>query len=93
MNEYKEITKNYLAAFTDSLRADRKLSQERMAEQLRISCRAYGDLERGKYCFSSIALMFLLGMLKQDEMNAFLFGFQAQVDIFENQDGNNRLYE
>ena len=62
MNAYKEKTKNYHASYTEALRANRKLTQENMAEQLRISCRAYGDLERGKYCFSSIALLFMLGM-------------------------------
>ena len=83
MNDYKEITKNYLSAYTDALRADRNLSQERMAEELRISCRAYGDLERGKYCFSSNALLFMMGMLELDEVDSLLCGFQTQVEILE----------
>lgn len=83
MNEYKEMTKHYLATYTDALRADRKLTQERMAEELRISSRAYGDLERGKYCFSSNALLFMMVMLERDEIASFLCGFQTQVEMLE----------
>lgn len=83
MNEYKEMTKNYLSAYTDALRADRKLTQERMAEELRISSRAYGDLERGKYCFSSNALLFMMVMLEHEEVDSFLVGFQTQVELLE----------
>ena len=80
------MTKNYLASYTDALRANRKLTQESMAEHLRISCRAYGDLERGKYYFSSIALLFMLGMLEHDEVDSLLYGFQTQVYILEHRD-------
>ena len=50
-----------------------------MAEQLRITSRAYGDLERGKYCFSAIALLFVLLMLSDDELQALLEGFRKRA--------------
>ena len=86
MNEYREMTKRYLASYTDALRAKRNLTQESMAERLRISCRAYGDLERGKYCFSTIALLFMLGMLEHEEVDSLLYGFQKQVYLLEHRD-------
>ena len=53
----KLISKELLA-----LRRRLSLTQEAMAEQLHISCRAYGDLERGKYAISAATLMFLFPM-------------------------------
>ena len=49
----KLISKELLA-----LRRRLSLTQEAMAEYLHISCRAYGDLERGKYAISAATLMF-----------------------------------
>lgn len=61
------------------------LTQEEMAEALRITSRAYGDLERGKYCFSSVALLFLLLMLENNEVNEFLQHFREKVQLWEDQ--------
>ena len=57
-----------------------------MAEQLRITSRAYGDLERGKYCFSAITLLFLMLMLSDDEWKAFLEGFRKRVYDLEHRE-------
>lgn len=57
---YREIIKARLSEQTRKIRRELGLSQEQMSEQLRITTRAYGDLERGKYCFSAFALLFLL---------------------------------
>lgn len=56
----KLISKELLA-----LRRRLSLTQEAMAEYLHISCRAYGDLERGKYAISAATLMFLFRCLPQ----------------------------
>ena len=53
--------------------------QEEMAEQLHITSRAYGDLERGRYCFSAAPLLFLLLMLSDRELAAFLGGFRERA--------------
>ena len=63
-----------------------------MAEKLRISCRAYGDLERGKYCFSSTALLFMMNMMEDEEVGMLLNGFQEQVELLENQDDDGTPY-
>ena len=60
MNPYKEILRKFFSEYVRTLRKCRGLTQEEMAEKLRISGRAYSDLERGIYCFSTVALVFLL---------------------------------
>lgn len=72
MNAYKQFVKQYLAEFVKSLRLKRDLTQEKMAEQLHVTARAYGDLERGKFCFSAVTLILLMLMLKENELKEFL---------------------
>lgn len=86
MNLYKMLVREFLAEYVDTLRKGRNLTQEKMAEYLHITSRAYGDLERGKYCFSAIALLFLLLMLKDDELREFLDGFRKRVYILEHKE-------
>ena len=86
MKQYKMLTKEFLAEYTDTLRKIRNLTQDEMSERLRITSRAYGDLERGKYCFSAIALLFLLLMLSDDELKAFLEGFRKRVHDLEHKE-------
>lgn len=86
MLSYKTVVREYLSSYTDTLRSSRNLTQESMAEQLRISCRAYGDLERGKYCFSALALMFLMLMMEQEERQNFLAEFEMRIFVLEHGD-------
>lgn len=79
MKQYKMLVKEFLTEYTDALRKLRDLTQDEMAERLRITSRAYGDLERGKYCFSAISLLFLLLMLNDAERKDFLDRFRARV--------------
>lgn len=58
MNLYKSTLRSFLSEFASSLRKSRGMTQEEMAEKLRITGRAYSDLERGIYCFSTVALIF-----------------------------------
>ena len=58
MNPYKEILRKFFSKYVSTLRKRRGLTQEEMAEKLRITGRAYSDLERGIYCFSAVALVF-----------------------------------
>ena len=49
MKPYPALLAELLSAELSSLRQKMALTQEAMAEQLRISSRAYSDLERGRY--------------------------------------------
>lgn len=63
----KELAKAYLSQQAYRIRHTLGWSQERMAESLAITPRAYGDLERGKYCFSAWSLLSLLNIMGKDE--------------------------
>ena len=60
METSKALLKSYLAARMKARRELLLLSQEAMAETLSITPRAYGDLERGKYCVSTLVFLLLL---------------------------------
>lgn len=83
MKGYKGIVKEFLADYTSELRKEKGWTQEEMAEQLRITNRAYGDLERGKYCFSSVALLFLMSILKDHEQVKLIDEFRKKVQEIE----------
>ena len=51
MNPYKEILRKFFSEYVRTLRKCRGLTQEEMAEKLRISGRAYSDLERAYIAF------------------------------------------
>ena len=85
MKSYKILLRDFLSEYVDALRKRKELSQENMAEQLRITSRAYSDLERGKYCFSTVPLLFLLLMLDDDELRNLLAQFRESVAVLENQ--------
>lgn len=84
MQEYKDAVREHLSSYVCQLRQRRGLTQEEMAEKLRITARSYGDLERGKFCFSAPALMALLLILKEDEVAELLNDFRK---ITEKLDG------
>ncbi len=86
MKQYKSFVKEFLAEYVGALRKNRKLTQEEMAERLRITGRAYGDLERGKYCFSALALLFLLLMLSEEEIQDFLEKLRKQAHELEHRE-------
>ena len=54
-----------------------------LAERLRITARAYSDLERGKYCVSAATLLFMLSMLSTAEQQTLLGQFVKCVQLAE----------
>ena len=86
MTEYKQLAKEFFSEAVYSVRVTRDLTQDQMAEQLHISARAYGDLERGKYLFSSIALLFFLLILEDQELTDLLNEFRLEVRLEEIRD-------
>ena len=86
MNPYKEILRKFFSEYVRTLRKCRGLTQEEMAEKLRISGRAYSDLERGIYCFSAVALVFLLLMLEEHELKELLSSLREEIAKVEDRE-------
>ena len=83
MNPYKETLRKFFSEYVSALRKRRGLTQEQMAEKLRITGRAYSDLERGIYCFSTVALVFLLLMLEEGEIKELLPPLLDEIEKVE----------
>ena len=86
MKPYPALLSELLFAEVSSLRQQMALTQEAMAERLRISSRAYSDLERGRYATSAPTLMFLLSMLDAEAQGALIRQFVQRVQALEGTD-------
>ncbi|GKH52047.1 hypothetical protein CE91St46_31580 [Eubacteriales bacterium] len=86
MNPYKEILRKFFSEYVGTLRKRRGLTQEQMAEKLRITGRVYSDLERGIYCFSAVALVFLLLMLEEHELKELLSPLREEIAKVEDRE-------
>ena len=86
MKPYPALLAELLSKGLYSLRQQKSLTQEAMAEQLRISSRAYSDLERGRYAASAPTLLFLFSMLEADAQGALVQQFMKQVQALEGTD-------
>lgn len=54
-------------------------TQEEMAEKLHISARSYADLEHGKYCASTVTLLFFMAQLPKEKMVELVNTFALQA--------------
>ena len=86
MKPYPALLAELLSAELSSLRQKMALTQEAMAERLRISSRAYSDLERGKYATSAPTLMFLFSMLDAEAQGDLVRQFMKRVQALEGTD-------
>ena len=86
MKPYPALLAELLSEELSSLRQQKALTQEAMAEQLRISSRAYSDLERGKYTASAPTLMFLFSMLDAEAQGNLVRQFMKRVQALEGTD-------
>ncbi len=86
MNPYIEILRKFFSKYVSTLRKRRGLTQEEMAEKLRITGRAYSDLERDIYCFSVSALVFLLLMLEEWEIKELLSPLLEEIEKVESRE-------
>jgi len=64
----KEPTRKFLSQQFSLLRHQLGITQVEMARLLRISSRAYGDLERGKNCCSVETFLCMLMLLNKEEI-------------------------
>lgn len=83
MNKQKRLFYEFLRAQIYAYRKLHSLSQERMAEELHISPRAYFDQEHGKYGFSALALGYFLILLREGEVEAFFRKLQEFLQWLE----------
>ena len=86
MRPYPALLAELLSEELSSLRQQKALTQEAMAEQLRISSRAYSDLERGRYAASAPTLLFLFSMLDAGAQGAMVQQFMDRVQALEGTD-------
>ncbi len=86
MKPYPALLSELLSTELSSLRQQMALTQEAMAERLRISSRAYSDLERGRYAASAPTLMFLFSMLDAEALDALVQQFMKRVQALEGTD-------
>ena len=86
MKPYPALLAELLSEELSSLRQQKALTQEAMAEQRRISSRAYSDLERGRYAASAPTLLFLFSMLDAEAQGALVQQFMDRVQALEGTD-------
>ena len=86
MKPYSALLAELLSEELSSLRQQMALTQEAMAERLRISSRAYSDLERGRYAASAPTLLFLFSMLDAEAQGALVQQFMDRVQALEGTD-------
>lgn len=80
MRLYKEFTKTYLVTLLKPWRKARGLTQEEMAEKLRMSSRSYAALERGESGFSATTLLFFLALLSEEALLRVVREFLSEVN-------------
>ena len=83
MKIYKTMLREFLSAYAEAFREDRHLSQEQMAEKLRITPRAYSNLKRGRFCFSILPLLSLLLLLDSEEFKVFQANLLDEMSTLE----------
>ena len=86
MKPYPALLAELLSEELSSLRQQKALTQEAMAEKLRIYSRAYSDLERGRYAASAPTLLFLFSMLDAEAQGALVQQFMDRVQALEGTD-------
>ena len=83
MHQYKALLQSFLLERIKGYRKGHKLTQEAMAESLRISPRSYADLETGSNGCSATTLMFFFLVLTGEEILQMLADFRALVEAEE----------
>ena len=79
MHPYKDMLQEFLTQRVRLYRLKYNYSQETMSVFLRISARAYFDLEHGNHVFSACSLIFFLALLTENELRQFLRDFEIYI--------------
>lgn len=79
MHNYTLIFRPHLINLSETCRHKMHYTQERMAESLHISARAYNNVKRDRQSLSASTLIFLLLMLSDEEVLTFLEDMRVLV--------------
>lgn len=78
MRKYTILVRKHLAGWVRRTRTSEDLTQEKMSERLRMSTRAYSDLEHEKSGLSAATLMIYLAVLSKEDVLRLVEEFQAE---------------
>lgn len=84
MHPYANHIRPELAKILGDYRNTHHYTQERMAENLRISLRSYSDLELGKMNFSGPSLIFFVLTMTEAEQQAVIQKLREIVNRIDN---------
>ena len=79
MRTHNDVTRKYLCKFIKPARKRLKLTQEKMAEAMRMASRSLGAAERGEDGISATTLLFFLDLLPDTEILEIVHGFPREV--------------
>ena len=85
----RRYEKHFLALWVGQVREfrlDNRLTQEKLAEALRLTARSYQKLERGVHQPSATTLALFLGQLTDQEALAFIRSFAQLVETARSQE-------
>lgn len=78
MRKYTILVRKHLAGWVRRTRTSEALTQEKMSERLRMSTRAYSDLEHEKSGLSAATLMIYLAVLPKEDVLRLVEEFQVE---------------
>lgn len=86
MHNYTMVFRPHLIKLSERCRERNHYTQEKMAEALHISARAYNNVKRDRQSLSASTLIFLLMMLSEEEVLDFLQNMRELVTQAEPED-------
>ena len=86
MRKSEDLFLDFWVVRVREFRVKMSLSQERLAEKLRVNVRNYQKLERGVHKPSAITLLLFLRLLSDQEILAFIHNFGELVDAAQSEE-------
>lgn len=82
----KHLMQDFLSDRIRRFRVEQHLTQEKMAELLRVSPRSYADLEHGKYACSGLTVLMFLVQLDGERLLRLVRDFREQIERSDDHD-------
>ena len=86
MNKQNSALQAYLIELTEQCRRELHYTQERMAEQLHITARAYNNIKQGRHALSASTFLFLLLSMPDDKATQVLHELKTLLQTAEDED-------